>query len=298
MPCLLLLQGLPASGKSTWAKELLRREPGVWKRANRDDLRLSFDQVVFAPKNESFITKVEDFMIRQALQEGFNVVVDNTNLNPKVEKHLRDLAGPNVTVEVKFFDTPLEECIRRDALRENAVGEKVIRDMHQKYLQSGRPSNSPAIQKETEPAQLYSYDVTRDDIAIICDLDGTLAVLNGRNPYDASTCENDSLNVAPYMTLMAFKEVCPQLEIFLVSGREDKYRQPTEVWLRKYAIPYNVLYMRPTGDNRKDSIIKKEIFEAHLKDKNVAFVLDDRNQVVATWRALGLTVFQVADGNF
>jgi hypothetical protein len=57
--------------------------------------------------------------------------------------------------------------------------------------------------------------------------------------------------------------------------------------------------MRETGDRRKDSIIKKEIFDRHIRDVyNIEFVLDDRNQVVELWRSLGLTCLQVADGDF
>ena len=57
--------------------------------------------------------------------------------------------------------------------------------------------------------------------------------------------------------------------------------------------------MRKTGDNRKDCIVKRELFDAHIKDKYyIDFILDDRNQVVNMWRELGFTVMQVADGNF
>jgi len=57
--------------------------------------------------------------------------------------------------------------------------------------------------------------------------------------------------------------------------------------------------MRKTGDSRKDSIVKREIFEEHIKGKyRIQFVLDDRNQVVEMWRQLGLTCLQVAEGDF
>ena len=57
--------------------------------------------------------------------------------------------------------------------------------------------------------------------------------------------------------------------------------------------------MRKTGDNRKDAIVKREIYETHIKDKyQVDYVLYDRNQVVEMWRSLGLTCLQVADGDF
>lgn len=60
----------------------------------------------------------------------------------------------------------------------------------------------------------------------------------------------------------------------------------------------NELLMRPKKDNRKDSVIKKELFDK-IKDKyNIQYVFDDRDQVVEMWRELGLTCLKVADGNF
>lgn len=127
---------------------------------------------------------------------------------------------------------------------------------------------------------------------ILCDLDGTIALMNGRSPYDASTCDNDSLNISVY-------EVVNKFDTIFVSGREDKYKDPTLKFFKKNNIQYKGLYMRKTGDNRKDSIIKEEIYNEYIKDNyNVLFVLDDRNQVVELWRRLGLTCFQVAEGNF
>jgi hypothetical protein len=72
------------------------------------------------------------------------------------------------------------------------------------------------------------------------------------------------------------------------------------VWLDKHVgVPHAGLHMRRTGDSRKDSIVKKEIFERELKHAwHIVAVFDDRNQVVKMWRSLGLTVFQVADGDF
>jgi hypothetical protein len=57
--------------------------------------------------------------------------------------------------------------------------------------------------------------------------------------------------------------------------------------------------MRSTGDHRQDSIIKQEIYQQQICGQyNIKLVLDDRQQVVDMWRDLGLTVFQVAAGDF
>jgi len=80
----------------------------------------------------------------------------------------------------------------------------------------------------------------------------------------------------------------------------DSSQPQTERWLAKHNVPYDMLIMRKHTDTRKDSIIKKEIFDEHIKGKYfVRFVLDDRNQVVDMWRQdLGLPCLQVYYGDF
>ena len=138
--------------------------------------------------------------------------------------------------------------------------------------------------------------------AIMCDLDGTLSLLNGRSPYKAETCNEDLVNepVAKLVDAMYSQGYA----IIFLSGREDKYRPQTLEFLDK-AVKcardwQHLLYMRETGDFRKDSIVKRELFINNVQSKwNVLFVLDDRQQVVDMWRNIaGLKVAQVAEGNF
>ena len=84
-----------------------------------------------------------------------------------------------------------------------------------------------------------------------------------------------------------------------MSGRFEKNRPETTRWLASHKINYIALFMRADGDMRKDNVVKREFFDGYIRGKyNVAFILDDRNQVVELWRSLGLTCLQVADGNF
>mgnify|MGYP001597434170 CR=1 FL=1 len=127
---------------------------------------------------------------------------------------------------------------------------------------------------------------------IICDIDGTLALCGDRNPYDASTCEQDGLN-HPVASIIKHHAV------ILVSGRMEDFRPHTERWLKVHDINYGALFMRPSGDTRKDYIVKKEIYDFKIKDKyNVLFVVEDRTRVVRMWREQGLVCLQCADGDF
>ena len=134
--------------------------------------------------------------------------------------------------------------------------------------------------------------------AIICDLDGTLCLMNGRNPFNASKCDEDLLNEPVANLLKNYKHL--GYAILLVSGRNDTYKEATLRFLEKHTITFDVLIMRKAKDNRKDAILKIEIYNENIKDKYlVEFVLDDRNQVVDMWRKeLKLPCFQVFYGDF
>jgi hypothetical protein len=84
--------------------------------------------------------------------------------------------------------------------------------------------------------------------------------------------------------------------VIILSGRDGVCQPETETWLQDHNFSYHKLLMRSEGDMRKDSIVKRELFDKHIRDKyNVVAVFDDRPQVVRTWHLLGLKVFAVAD---
>jgi len=132
MSKILILKGLPASGKSTYAKELVEKG---WKRVNKDDIRAMVDSSHYSRNNEKLVIEIRDMIIDLALIHGHNVVVDDTNFEVKHFKQMSLIAEINdAEVNVKFINTPLNECIRRDKKREAPVGEDVIRHMHDRYL--------------------------------------------------------------------------------------------------------------------------------------------------------------------
>ncbi len=134
--------------------------------------------------------------------------------------------------------------------------------------------------------------------AVICDLDGTLALITDRDPYDAEFCINDQLNI-PVADLVK-AENKNGAAIVLVSGRSESSRSNTVAWLKKYDIPYQGLFMRPAEDFRKDAIVKREIYDQFIGSVySIKYVLDDRDQVVEMWRnVLKLPCFQVNYGSF
>lgn len=133
--------------------------------------------------------------------------------------------------------------------------------------------------------------------AIICDIDGTLAHMNGRSPYDPTRYHED--NIDPVIQDIVNRYRKDGFFIIICSGRDDTYREVTAQWLAKHGILHDGLLMRKGGDRRNDAIIKREVYDEHIKDRfDIYFVLDDRDRVVAMWRDLGLKVLQVAPGDF
>lgn len=281
-PKLLALKGLPGSGKTTFAKELV--DDG-WIRVNKDDLRAMLHNSHFSKNNEAFILSLRDEIIIRGLVNGKNVVVDDTNLDPKHAVQFESIAsGFLADYSEKFFDTPVEECIKRNSFRKDPVPEKVIWDMYHRYLQP--PTTQIPVEEDDR------------EEAIIVDVDGTLAhIVNGRSPYDASRAMEDELDDAvSVITAMAYQN---GYKVIILTGRSAEHKQVTIDWLEENGVPYDEIYTRESGDNTKDAIVKRDLYRRHVEPKyRVKFVLDDRNQVVDMWRSLGLKCLQVQPGDF
>src|SRR5688572_12436041 len=136
MAKLTMCKGLPGSGKSTFARNQELTSTYTTIVVNKDSIRNSLGEP-WSREVEKKVLNTRDYLIDTALKAGKDVISDDTNLAPKHEHCLRNLAKKHgAQFIIKEFDTPLEECIRRDALRPDAerVGEKVIIDMYFKYL--------------------------------------------------------------------------------------------------------------------------------------------------------------------
>jgi predicted kinase len=298
MTRLLITRGLPASGKTTFARKL---QPHV-VRVNRDDLRLMLHgRRLFTQWAEGQVTHVQRASVEALLRAHADVIVDDTNLRAKTVREWAELAARfGATFEVHdFTDVPVEECVRRDAERTgyDHVGEEAIRKMHERYLAGRRlPLPVPWVQPGG-PGQVYEPDPELPP-AVLVDIDGTVALMNGRGPYDWSRVGEDLPNQAVVTAVRAMHSAGHS--IVFCSGRDEECRDETQAWLELFVgVPYEGLFMRPAGDSRKDAIVKREIFDAEIRDRwRIVGVFDDRQQVVRMWRALGLTVFQVAEGDF
>ena len=136
----------------------------------------------------------------------------------------------------------------------------------------------------TEPVSQREGEMSEESTAtrecVIFDLDGTFAFLGDRSPYDASRCEGDEVNQAVHFVYEAIRQGKPETAVLLVSGREDRWRAETERWLERHGVVADGLFMRRAGDRRKDTVVKREIYERHIAGRySVRVVFEDRERL-------------------
>lgn len=291
---IILTQGLPASGKSFWARGVIRNSNGKAKRINKDLLREMFDDSKYSKPNEEFVLSMRDLIVKEALTAGYEtIIIDDTNFEDRHRERMLGLAdahkartGEEIDVQYKSFtDVPLDVCLQRDSERDKSVGEKVIKDMHRRYIQ---------------PLLVRNVGTNHKGDTILVDADGTLCHNDGhRGWYEWHKVGNDKPIIPVINVVQMYKN--SGYKVIVVSAREgtEECFRLTSDWLKEHGVPFDELLMRPANDYRRDSIIKTEIYNKYIKDKyDVEVVLDDRDEVVGTWRSLGLRCFQVAAGNF
>jgi len=127
------------------------------------------------------------------------------------------------------------------------------------------------------------------------DIDGTLALMDGRTPFDFHLVHTDKPQIHVTELYKHLRQTLPS-KFFIVTGRSEDCRAITEKWLEEQGISYDALYMRGEGDRREDTVVKDEIYNLHVHNKfEVLGVFEDRLRVCRMWYGLGLPVFRVGD---
>lgn len=301
MSTLYLTRGYSASGKSTYARAWVAQDPENRINVNRDDLRAMLTADC-AKKKVSYdleqqVTRLQREAAKDALKAGKDVIVSDTNLVLRFAREWANLASDaGAAFEVVDFHTSLEDCLLRNAVREDRVPDQVIRDQASRFPFKQWQEVQPKQRVHGDPPKPYVGDPMLP-LAIIVDIDGTLAHAGDRDIYDGFAAGSDSLDEIVSHIVETYESI--GYKIIVMSGRGSQYRQVTEQWLAKHAIWYDELLMRTEGDNRPDFVIKGELFDAHVREHyNVKFALDDRDQIIDLWRSIGLKALQVAYGDF
>lgn len=280
---LIMLRGLPASGKSTLAEELLF-QGGEYFRVNRDLLRKMLHLDIWTGKREGITIELEQLVVAHLLSQNKNVIVDDTNLGDKhvnMWKTIAEMNNAKFEIIDMMHKVSVAECVERNKNRSPRVPDGVIENM------------------------ALAYNYCGFSKIVVCDIDGTVANIDHRLQY----AKGEEKNWTTFFSLLS--KDTPRMEVYkkasslaiannapliFVSARPEDYRTETEQWLRENDMEYSHLVMRSKGDKRKDTDVKSDIYNRYLKQYDIVKVFDDRPSVIRMWREKGLEVEDVGNG--
>lgn len=288
----ILTKGIISSGKSTFAKQFVKDNPD-YVRLSRDDFRHMIDGYSYSEETEKIVTSFMENCISELVRQNKNIIIDEQHLNEKRRnERIAFFKSKGYEVEIKEFPITLSEAIKRDKNREFSIGEKVIKRTWSSYeIQLKEMLERDRV--------VYKFDPSLPN-AIISDLDGTLFTSPQRKIYDFKACINDKIvnqvkHILVNQSIINEYSSGDKVKIILLSGRDSVCREETIQSLHNNAVPYDLLYMRKEKDNRPDTVVKKELFDAYIRGVyNPLFVIDDRKCMVDLWVSMGLYCFDVS----
>ena len=300
-PTAVVTIGCPASGKSTFAKQLSSSH----KQIERDLVRVQlagskkefytkFDRKV----GEAAVSSIIRNELLQCAKNKQNVIISDTNINKQLRHRLyQDLFDMGFEVRVSWFDYSIEEFVRRNSNRaqDDQVPEEVLAQMFTDF-----DKQRELIAQEARVLNFRIPEYKGQPKTIIFDIDGTIASHEGiRSPYDFDKVlmDNPRSNIIDLVNNYAL--TC---NIVYFSGRDRSCHADTVKWISKFTfIEFDEIWMRPKEDKRPDWIVKGEMMiEAFSSDNNFYpwMVFDDRQQVVNIWDNMGIEVIQVQQSRF
>ena len=290
---MIITVGVSASGKTTWANQ----QEG-FEIICRDTIRgVLFPEYhngnyKFTKAKENHVSEVTLNQWLIAVEHGSDVIIADTNLNPKYREMWKQRGeDADYVVEFKDFPITLEEAWKHDQKRGTySVGREVISRQWKLWL-------------EYSSKNKYVADTSKPQ-AILVDIDGTIADKGSRNPFDWGKVGEDKPRDFIIDLIYSYLERCKEndnyIDVIFLSGRDSCCRYEALEWLQnQFATPkYNInLFMRKEGDMRKDTVVKEEFFWVNVANNyNVLAVFDDRPCVVEMWYDIGIpNVICVAD---
>lgn len=295
MSKLIILQGPPCSGKSTWADVYKQQEDPEAVIVCRDDIRFELGNGKYTMKREDEVTEIEYNRVIEGLKKGKTVILDATNLNPTYLKKWLELPV-EYTYKIKEFYIPYAEAMKRSKARKEAGGLYINRNtmthFYKKYY------NSEFREELTDKRVIREPELNLPSV-VICDLDATLALHQGREPFEWDLLKTDKMDPRLRLLLNHFMGL---YKVLFVTGRPESARLATMEWLGapENKLHYNwELFMRKNNDFSHGDDYKEKVYREHIEGKyNVLCVFEDSNKCVSRWRELGLLTCQVENSDY
>lgn len=312
---LYIFRGLPGSGKSTTAREMQKALGG--RVVERDEIRfMLFGRYVDC--DEKLVTETQNTLIDEGLRMRENVFVSDMNLRNSYVKRLIEKAWTfNAQYEiVDLTNVSLEVCISRNNYEERWASQKVVPDgviirNYEKFI-ANKPYPLPVLftgAMRPDERRFEPYNRRSDAYpAIIVDIDGTIAHMIARGPFDEHLVSTDAVDYDVRTTVLAHHAVGHT--VIFMSGRTDGCWDDTVAWLKANVSPHVdprdeqsgfKLFMRRSVEDRgrPDDNVKYDLFKAHVEPYfSVIMCYDDRDKVVKMWREIGVKCAQVEYGAF
>ena len=294
---LILCRGIQGSGKTTWARQWVEEDPEHRVRINNDDIRNMLGKY-WVTSRENLVSSIKKNMAEEAINRGYNIVVDNMNLNAKEILFWKDMVkmanmdpdGYQYEIEFKDFFISLEECIRRDAMRPNPIGEKVIRETWKRYKHFIQTTE---VEKYVDNLRRY----TGKPKCIVIDMDSTMCFNTTKRPWFGDGAAEGMINDVPNTGMCdMIRKLQEDFVIVVATGRDTTQEAVTKEWLAKQGINADEFYFRTNKDYRKGVVVKKEQIEAILEKYDIVAIFDDCEPIVDMYREMGLTVLQPNKG--
>lgn len=296
---LILCRGIQGSGKTFYAKKWADEDPEHRIRINNDDIRNMLGKY-WVPEREPLVTQIKKSTALCAMAKGYDIIVDNMNLNPKEVKWWEDLIHDTMIghgvyqyqydIESKdFFDISVDECIKRDSMRSNPIGEDTIRKTWNRYKHFIQTYNVEKLVSNLLPENASL------PYCIVVDMDSTLCFNTSKRPWFGPESTELMLEDTPNMSVLRLIQASGY-PIIICTGRNQAQKNVTLQWLEKYNIHPTEIYLREDGDYRKGVEVKTELMNKILEKYNVLVVFEDCTPIVDKFREMGLTVLQPNKG--
>jgi predicted kinase len=323
-----ILIGVSGTGKSTWSSMFTQANPS-YKIVSRDKIRemlfgysestvSEYYKLPNIKENETLVTHTQNTLTKQILAQGYDVLIDNTHLDYRYIQELYDdylkcefthkVFGYDFTSN-KVEDGLLTRLYAVDSTRSKPVGRKVLDKQFSQFtklMEKHHHELQPDFVRP--PLDYFSFKDVIDSSkypVVICDLDGTIADNSHRPSYgfDVKLIRKDA-PIQPVIDIINDHYISSYREeyksnssVIFVSGRTDDYYGETFNWLVEHTKiqPKDItLYMRKSGDFRKDTVVKREIFFNEIQPHHsVWFAIDDRPSIVNMWYNLGIFCLNV-----
>ncbi len=294
--------GPPGAGKTRWAhQEVARRGLQQLQRVNLDDFLTMTHGREFGPLSRPDLTLVKRILmdtIRTIAESGRDVIVDGAHLSTRFPNQVRDEMGDRYQYGIQdFTGKALEFCINNDRNRyaKNPWAHVGSEEVNRAW------SQAQALRRRFggEGLPLWVEQLNRSDgivaylpqsglpKALIVDIDGTLAHVGSRPAHDTTGLRN-GLEHRLAELLEPFTQ-SHGAEVVILTGQGEECRDDFLKWLSAENLPHGEVHMRRPRDSRRDSDVKLDLFDRHVRHKfHVVAAFADREHVVKLWRRLGV----------